>query len=238
MSGKLYVIGVGPGDPELMTLKGARILSEVACVCVPKGKEEGTSLALSIVRKAVSLENKEIVECYFPMKKAGRPFQGQAFDGPWNETVSVLLDRLNRGTDTAFITLGDPTIFSTFFYLYDRLLEVNPGLQIEIVPGVSSINASAARAAISLALGDEKVAILPATYLDEVGSTLERFDTVVLMKVHRVFDKIIAILGGLGLVEKAVYISRAGMADETVCRDLTSLNPAELDYFSLIIVKK
>ena len=117
---------------------------------MPKGKEEGASLALSIVRKAVSIEGKEIVEAFFPMKKGGPRRHGRELDARWGETVAAILGRLERGVDMAFITIGDPAFYSTFFYLYERLLEASPGLRIEIIPGVSSINASASRARISL----------------------------------------------------------------------------------------
>ena len=237
-SGKLHVIGVGPGDPELLTIKGMRILNEVSCVCVPKGREEGNSLALSIVKRIVNLKGKEIIEAYFPMKKTKNPDHGNELDPKWAETVKAVSARLNQGIDMAFITIGDPTIYSTFFYLYDRLLEVNPDLHVEIIPGVSSINASAARAGISLGLADEKIALLPATYLGNLREILETFDTIVLMKVHRVFDKVLEILDELHLTANAVYVSRAGMEDEKIAKDITALKEEDLNYFSMVIVRK
>jgi precorrin-2/cobalt-factor-2 C20-methyltransferase len=238
MIGRLYVVGVGPGDPELLTLKAVRILGCVGSICVPRGTEGGESLALSIIQRAVSLDGKEIIEAYFPMKKtAGRSDRAE-LDAQWSETISSILDRLRRGIDTAFITIGDPGLYSTFFYLYERLIDECPGLQVEIVPGVSSINASAARAGIGLASGDERIAILPANYVSDLTSIFQRFDTVVLMKVYRVLAEVRASLADLGLLDKAVYVSRAGMADEMVSADLNSLNSDELDYFSLIIVRK
>ncbi|MGD0229861.1 MAG: precorrin-2 C(20)-methyltransferase [Syntrophorhabdales bacterium] len=238
MAGTLYVIGVGPGDPELLTLKGARLISQVGSICVPKGKEAGESLALSIVRKAVDLGGKEIVEAFFPMRRTDRAANERVLGARWHEAATILLERLRRGIDVAFITLGDPAVYSTFFYLYDRLVEAEPGLRIEIVPGVSSINASAARARIPLGLGDGRIAILPAGSVDDLAGLTGRFDTVVLMKVHKAFHEIRAALGELGLLEKAVYVSRAGMADEAVCTDLAGLKPEGLDYFSMVIVKK
>jgi precorrin-2/cobalt-factor-2 C20-methyltransferase len=138
----------------------------------------------------------------------------------------------------AFITIGDPTIYSTFFYLYDRLLDANPDLDIEIIPGVSSINASAARAKVSLGLADEKIAVLPATYIGNLKEILEKFDTVVLMKVHKVLGKVIAVLDEMGLTSSAVYVSRAGMRDEEIIRDIRKLKEDDMNYFSLLIVRK
>ena len=252
MTGTLYVIGVGPGDPELLTLKAVRILKTVKCICVPKGREEGSSMALNIIKKIISMDDKELIEAHFPMRKTkasapGSPERRKSFwggahagelDTKWNETVATVLSILNRGADMAFITIGDPTIYSTFFYLYDRLLELNPLLSIEIIPGISSITASAAQAGISLGLADERIAVLPATYANDIGMVLEDFDTVILMKVHKVFDQILAVLDATGLTDKALYISRTGMDDEQVVRDIGTLRGKELNYFSMVIIKK
>jgi precorrin-2/cobalt-factor-2 C20-methyltransferase len=239
MTGTLYVIGVGPGDPELLTLKAVRIIKEINCLCVPKGKEEGRSLALSIVRKAVDLKGKEIIEAHFPMQKTARASgHTRELDEKWNIASREIVDRLTHGRDVAFITIGDPTIFSTFFYIYDRLLATISGLPLEIVPGVSSINASASVAQIPLGLGNGKIAVLPANYLDDLSAILQQFDTIVLMKVYKVLPEVKDILSHLGILHNAVYVSRAGMKDQSICRDLADLKPDDLDYFSMVIVKK
>jgi precorrin-2/cobalt-factor-2 C20-methyltransferase len=236
--GKLYVVGVGPGDPELFTLKAVRILESVPSIVVPRGREEGASLALSIARKVVGLDSKEIMEAHFPMKKTARPEHADALDAEWGKVAGRILARLRDGVDMAFLTLGDPTIYSTFFYLYHRLIESDPDLDIEIIPGVSSINASASRAHIPLSLGDGTIAVIPATYEENLRQVLEGFDTVVLMKVYSVFERVRRALDETGLTAKAVYISRAGMEDEKIVKDITSLKEEDMDYFSLVIVRK
>lgn len=238
MLGTLYAIGVGPGDPELLTLKAVKIIKDVPCLCVPKGREEGISIALNIVSKIIDITNKEILEAHFPMKKTKLPEYIHSLDKKWNETVDNILSRLKKGLNIAFITLGDPSIYSTFYYLYDRLLELEPKLKISIIPGISSINASASSAAISLGLAHEKIAIIPATYTDDLKNIIETFDTIILMKVHKVMDKILTILDELSLVEKSIYISKVGTEDEYLCRDIRKLNKEELNYFSLLIIKK
>jgi precorrin-2/cobalt-factor-2 C20-methyltransferase len=129
-------------------------------------------------------------------------------------------------------------IYSTFFYLYDRLKEALPDLHIEIIPGVSSINASAARASVSLGLANEKIAILPANYMEDLKDTLSVFDTVVLMKVNKVWNEIIDLLTAMNIFEKAVFISRATMEDEQIIRNIRDVRQDELNYFSMVIVRK
>lgn len=238
MIGTLYVIGVGPGDSELLTLKAVRLLREVSCICVPKGREEGSSLALSVVKGALNLDGKEIIESHFPMRKTKDSLYGDELGTKWNEAAGAVLSRLKKGTDVAFITLGDPTIYSTFFYLHDRLLELDPALTIEIIPGVSSVNASASRAGVSLGLADEKIAVIPATYVNDLKGELENFDTLVLMKVHKVFDDIRKRLEEANLIGHAVYVVRACMDNEKIFKDVREVREEDLDYFSMVIVRK
>ncbi|MBU0600752.1 precorrin-2 C(20)-methyltransferase [bacterium] len=248
----LFVIGVGPGDPELLTLKAIRILNRVSCICVPRGKEEGKSLALSIVEGALNLEGKEIISAYFPMRKTRRQEADEEknlssdsceMDAGWQKIADSILDRINKGMDVAFITLGDPTLYSTFFYICDRLLNLMPEMDIQIIPGVSSITAAASRLKIPLGLADEKIAILPANYAatpilaDNLKKTLQQFDTVILMKVHKVFGDIVKALTSMGMLDRATYISRAGMEDEAIFKDIRDVKAEDLNYFSMVIVR-
>jgi len=238
MPGRLSVIGIGPGDPELLTLKAVRVIRDSPVICVPKGREEGRSLALSIVEKAVDLSGKEIIEAHFPMMKTRDKRGSEELDEKWDETVSAISGKLKKGADVAFLTLGDPAIYSTFFYLYDKLLAAMPELDIEIVPGISSINASASRLNMSLGLGNDKIAVLPANYMGDLRTILGTFDTVVLMKVNKVFNEVLGLLDGMGLVENARCISKVGMKDEKIFEDIREIKQEELNYFSMVIVKK
>ncbi len=239
-SGRLYVVGVGPGDPELMTLKAVKILKKVPVFCFPKGKEEGSSVAMSIVSKIVSLDGKEVIEAHFPMKKV--PVKDAAscdVSSSWEETVEIILSHVLKGKDIAFLTLGDSVIYSTFFYLYDRLLSLLPSLQVIIVPGVSAMSASSASAGMPLCLGSERIALLPATYEEEkLKDTLLSFDTVVLMKINKVFDRTLSLLEKLGLVSSAVVVEMASTEKERVIKDLRSIKGETLHYFTTLIVKK
>jgi precorrin-2/cobalt-factor-2 C20-methyltransferase len=232
--GTLYAVGIGPGDPELLTLKAARLIKTHDLILVPKGKEDGESLALSIIKGAVELDGKEIREIHFPMKK-----------GSVREVLlpeaEKLLRELKAGRSAVFVTLGDPVLYSTFFHLMDALESLDKDVTVELVPGVTSVTAAGAAAGVALALSSDKVAILPATYKGKDGMeglrrALKEFDTVVLMKTHRVIEEVKEMLKEMDLLDKAWYIARVGLADEIV-RPLSELEEKELSYFSIVIVK-
>ena len=228
--GTLYAVGIGPGDPELLTLKAARLIREHDLILVPKGKEDGESLALSIVRGAVPLDGKEVREIHFPMKK------GSQRDILLPEARKLLSD-MDAGRTAVFITLGDPVLYSTFFHFLDALESLDKDVVVELVPGVTSVTAAGAAAGVALALSSDKVAILPATYKEGLKRALEEFDTVVLMKTHRVMDDVRAMLKEMDLMGRAWYVARAGQPEEVV-KPLSKVSEGDLDYFSIVIVKK
>lgn len=240
MNGTLYVIGVGPGDPELMTLKAMRLLERCPVWFAPAGSAGGESVALAIASAVVATAGKEIITHYFPMKKIRRgKTPDQEVQRAWDAACALILDRLREGRDVVFPTLGDPAIYSTGFYICETLLAAEPGLAIEIIPGVSSIGASAAAAGAPLCLGDDRLVVLPATFENgELRETLEKFDSVVLMKVHRVMDRIVPLLAEMQLLDRAVLVERSSQRGQRVSRDLLQAMGEKNHYFSTIIVRK
>jgi precorrin-2/cobalt-factor-2 C20-methyltransferase len=230
----IYAVGVGPGDPELLTRKAERLIRQAPVICAPTGAADAASYALSIVEELLDRSRQEVISQVFPMLK-----KGPALDAAWAEAADQLLARVDAGQDVVFITIGDPCLYSTFLYLYRIFREQRPDVAIEIVPGISSINAAAAAAGLPLGIADERLAILPATYEDaELRRTLQEFDVVVLMKVSRVFDRVYALLQELGLEKNGAFVRRVGSATEEVVFDLASLQGKELDYLSMLIVRK
>ena len=230
----LYAVGVGPGDPELLTRKAERILRSVDIICAPTGAAEAGSYALSIVEEFLDRSRQEVLVQLFPMQK------DQQGLGPfWEEAADQVAKLVAQGKDVAFITIGDPFLYSTYLYIHRILQAKYPEVAIEVIPGVSSILASSAASGIPLGLGGERIAILPAVYEnDELKRTLEGFDTVVLMKVSRVFDRVYAVLKELGREKVGVFVRRVGSLEEEVRFDLESLVGKELDYLSMLIVRK
>lgn len=231
----LYIIGVGPGDPELLTLKAVRLLREIPVLFVPKGRKDGKSLALNIVSRVIDLSDKDIRELHFPMVKTNEPDAQQI--SRWEDIAKEVVTVVEK-SDAAFLTLGDPSFYSTFFYLYDRFFTLKPDLKIEIVPGVSSINAAAARAGLSLGLADQRIAIIPANYIDFKDLYIDSFDTIVFMKIERNFEDIKRYLTEKMFFRKAVYVSRIGMEGERIIHDIKNISQDDLNYFSILILKR
>lgn len=230
--GRLYGIGVGPGDPELLTLKARRILEEIDLLFVPKSRMEKRSVALSIVSQAVP-KQWQCIDLLMPMTSD----QSQ-LEQHWEESAIQVVDMLGSGRDGAFITLGDPTLFSTFTYLLKHIMNREPEVQVEIIPGISAVNSVAAYLQQPLAEGDENLVIVPALQGQEaLEDIINRFDNIVLMKAGRQVKKICAVLEEHGSGKQAQLVSRCGFSDAFVSHDLRSLQGEELDYLSTVIIK-
>lgn len=234
MSARLYAVGVGPGDPELLTLKAVRVLRAADVIVAPTGQAEAASYALGIVAAHLDRTRQLVLERVFPMSRDEEELRPH-----WEATAAEVAGHVRAGRTVAFVTIGDPLLYSTFLYLLRILRERYPEIAVEIVPGITSIGAAAAAAGMPLALATERVALLPANCAEEqLRQTLLDFDSVVLLKVSRVFDRVHALLVELGLERQAVFVRRVGSSDEEIITDLASLVGLKLDYLSLLIVRK
>lgn len=233
MPGKFYGIGVGPGDPELLTFKAYRALEKVDVICVPRSSADKDSLALAVVEKALP-QKYELLELHFPMSK-----DPEVLRDSWNEAGKTVAGQLQAGRRVAFITIGDPMLYSTYGYVLRYVKENHPDLEAETIPGVTAFSASASYVGAPLVEADETLAVVPAAYdMGRLRQALENFDNVVIMKVNRRFPEVLAILKELDLAGKAVYINRCGYEDQYFTRDMDSLLGSKLDYMSLLIVRK
>lgn len=230
----IYALGVGPGDPELLTRKAERVLRSVDVICAPTGAAEAESYALSIVEEFIDRSRQEVLVQHFPMVK-----DQQGLDPFWEEAADQVAARIAQGKDVAFITIGDPFLYSTYLYIHRIFLAKYPDIRIEVIPGISSIHAASAASGVPLGLGGEKIAILPAAYEDDdLRRTLTEFDTVILMKVNRAFDRVYAMLKELGRERHGVFVRRVGSGEQEISFDLEALVGQKLDYLSMLIVKQ
>jgi len=231
--GKFYGIGVGPGDPELLTLKAKRVLEEIDVLLVPKSKMEKRSLALSIVSGLINKEW-ECVELLLPMTTDREQLKTH-----WGKAAQQAAKVLSKGKDTGFITLGDPTIYSTFTYLLKHVKKLLPEAPVEIIPGISSINSIAAWIQQPLAEGEESLIIVPALEDKEtLEKIIDRFDNIVLLKAGSQTGKVVDILEDRDMLGKGFFASRYGFKDGFYTRDLNSLRDKKFDYLSTMVIKK
>jgi len=230
--GKMYAIGVGTGDSELLTLKAHRLLSEVDVVAFPE-KDLGSnhSFAKQIVSGVLAEGEMQGEVCYlhFPMSR------DPAINMPaWRRAAQTLADHLKQGKSVAFATEGDPSVYSTWAYLQEELAELLPELKSEIVPGITSITAIPSQTQIPLADGQERFCVVPATWGIECLERLAKeFDTIMLIKAGRVIPKLIEQLTKLDLLHCATYVSHATTEKQEVYADLTDV-PPENRYFSMV----
>lgn len=236
-TGTFYGVGVGPGDPELMTIKAVKVLEASGVLAVPRSKdscEDGRSKALSIIESVVDISGKEILDLEFAMTK-----DAQEREGARKAAAEKIVERLAVGVDVSFITLGDPMTYSTFSYLVPYVEAALPGVAVRSVPGITSFSALASLSLVPLAESGERLTVIPAAYeLDDVKKALEGPGTVVLMKVNRAFDRLVDMLEREGLLPGALAATRVGWPEEEITTDLKSLQGRKLDYFTTLIVKK
>lgn len=235
-TGVFYGVGVGPGDPELLTVKAVRVLEGASVIAVPRSQDSTTDPqghALSIVKKALSLDGKEILELPLPMTKDKALLAGSRA-----KAAAKIAGRLSEGKDVAFITLGDPMLYSTFSYLVPFVKDALPHADVRVVPGVTAFSAAAATARAPIAEAHEKVVIVPASYgAGDVKKLLVDFDTIVLMKVHKAMDSLIDLLTEEGLADRAFFVTKVGWPEEEIVTDVRTLKGKKLDYFSMLFIK-
>lgn len=230
----LTAVGVGPGDPEMITLRGVRFIREADVIIAPKAETGGDSIAGRIVAEYVDLECQELIEQVYPMR-----LDQQGLAAYWSQAARQVAALVAQGKRVVFVTLGDPMLYSTFLYLQQHLRALAPEVFVEVVSGLSSIHAAAALAGVPLALADDRLAVVPATFEDDrLRQTLQDFDTVVLMKVARVFTRVRALLAELGLKGQAVYVRQVGLPGQQVFHDLDLVGEEDRHYLSMIIVRK
>ena len=230
--GRLYGVGLGPGDPELLTLKAVRIMRKVDIIYVPQAETSKESYAFGIARKFIDSEKQEIVRLFFPTNNQS------AAGEVWSRAADELAVKLKKGLNAAFITEGDPSLYSTFSYVMESLADRHPELPVEIIPGVTSVTAAAAAARAPLVTHGQSLAVLPAAYgIDGLKDAIVGNDTVVLMKVNRTLVQALSVLEQTGLAGRSVYVKRASTDQEEVVHSLDQLAKEDLDYFSLLIIR-
>jgi len=231
LKGKLYAIGVGPGDPELITLKGFRLLKEVDVIVSTRSDQETESPALSIIRPLLESPEVRYMEFVFPIK--GRC---QIFMDLWLQAAEKMHSLIEEGKEIAFIVSDDPVVHSIFIYLLD-IMEAEYGeIPLEIVPGINSFSAGASFIKIPLVMDNENLAVVPPTVTaEELKGILNNFDTVAIINISSKIQYILSILREQNLLESTYFIERCQENNKYNEVDLESLG--EDKTADIIIVK-
>ena len=224
--GTLYGLGVGPGDPELLTLKAVRILREADVIAVPD-KGSGEKTAFRIVQEYVA--DKTILTCVTPMVR-----DQAVLDAAHDQIATDICALLEDGKNVAFITLGDPTVYATYMYIHRRVL--SRGYEAVLVPGVPSFCAAAARLNTSLCEQSQRLLIVPASHKD-MEDCLNVDANLVFMKAGREIGALKEKLAEHGLLEHASLVANCGMEGEQVWEHFADM-PENTGYFSVVLVKK
>lgn len=230
-SGCFYAVGVGPGAPDLLTLRAARVLQEADIIHAPRAACATASMALEIIGE-LDIRG-EVVECEYPMTR-----DIQQTRQMWKGVAERIAAECNAGQCVAQITIGDPTMYSTSGYLLDALADRLPREQIHVIPGIGAHQAAAARFAETLCRQEDRMMIMPGNDLGAVEKALGQCETLILYKVAKCISGLKALLKRRGLLDSArlaCYVEQP--AKEMLIADLNALPESEQGYLSTMLIR-
>ena len=236
----LIGIGVGPGDPDLLTVKAVKAIQNADIIMCPASKEERPSIAFSVIESIIDKsKNQEIIKLIFPMTK-----DKDILEASWKRNAKIMAETVLQGKNVVYITIGDPYLYSTWIYMHRDLKENYPDMDISVVPGIVSIFSFASKVGISVAEGAEKVAIIPSCYdLSSVKEIAKHSESMIFLKDGRYFDQVIKVLKESGFPDNSLFaIGQDLGTDHEIIRTMTlgEVNDDTLTtkYFSILVVKR
>ena len=231
--GTLYGVSVGTGDPELITVKGLRILQNSAVVAFPAGINNRLGTAQSIISDWLQ-PHQQTLPLNFPYVR-----DAQTLQTAWQKAATEVGSYLQQGTDVTFACLGDLSFYGTFTYLAQNVRQLYPGVNIETVPGVCSPMAIASLLKVPLTVDRQRMVILPALYaIADLETALDSAEVVVLLKVSSVYQQVWQILQQRNLLDYSSIVERATFADQKIYRNLTNYPQLDLSYFSTMLIRQ
>lgn len=236
---EVVCVGCGPGDPELLTVKATDILRNADVIFTPTAREGKPSIALSIVQQYVNVTTK-IVDLIFPMVKNRE--QAKLY---WRRNAEQIAETAKMGKNVVYLTVGDPSLYSTWIYIQREITSRYPEINVKIIPGIPSVFAFAAQAKISLVEGDETLGIIPACYdIEKVKRTANSCDTVVFLKDGRYFGAVIDMLDSVGFSDDSMITIAQDVSGGKEVMKRNSLKEIRQNketaqkYFSLMVAKR
>jgi precorrin-2/cobalt-factor-2 C20-methyltransferase len=230
--GRLYGVGIGPGDPELITLKGLRLLKQAPVVAFPAGIAGKPGIAQQTIAPWLQAQQVQL-PLTFPYVQDDAQLQ-QA----WEIAAAQVWHYLAQGQDVVFASEGDVSFYSTFTYLAQTLQQSHPEVVIQAIPGIASPMAAAAVLGLPLTVRSQRLVVLPALYsVADLETAIHQADVIVLMKVSSVYEQVWAVLQQHNLLQQSYVVERATLANQVIYADLRNRPSLSLPYFSILIVQ-
>jgi precorrin-2/cobalt-factor-2 C20-methyltransferase len=237
---QLTGIGVGPGDPDLLTVKAVKAIQDADMIMCPASAEDRPSSALSVVDTLIDKsKNQEIVKLIFPMTK-----DKAILEAHWKENSKIMAEKVLSGKNVVYLTVGDPYLYSTWIYMHREISKKHPEMKITVIPGIVSMFTFASKVGISIAEGAEKVSIIPSCYdLSSVKEIAKNSEVLVFLKDGRYFDQVIELVRESGFPEDSIFaIGQDLGTDKEIIRKLRlgDVNDDTLTtkYFSILVIKR
>ena len=237
---QLTGIGVGPGDPDLLTVKAVNAIQNADTIMCPASAEDRPSIALSVVDSLIDKsKNQEIVKLIFPMTK-----DKDVLESHWKVNSKIMAEKVLSGKNVVYLTVGDPYLYSTWIYMHREISQNHPDMKITVIPGIVSMFTFASKVGISIAEGAEKVAIIPSCYdLSSVKEIAKNSEVLVFLKDGRYFDQVIELVRESGFPDDSIFaIGQDLGTDKEIIRKLRlgDVNDDTLTtkYFSILVIKR
>ena len=232
-TGTLYGIGVGPGDPDLITIKAAKILNQVDIVFAAASTKNSHSLAVNIAREHIP-DSATVIRLQFPMTRDKTETRKA-----WKAHARTIIEELEKGQNVAFLTLGDSMTYSTYGYILKYVLTLAPHLEAQTVPGITSYQAAAARLNTPLVEGEESLMIVSGVKGgNRLRELCDKPENIVFLKAYRNVTDIKAAIDESGKYPSCVGVRSCGHPDEEIVKDMEELSRRDPDYWTLILTKQ
>ena len=237
---ELIGIGVGPGDPDLLTVKAVNAIKNAEVIMCPASKEDRPSIALSVVSSLIDKsKNQEINKLIFPMTK-----DKDILVDTWKRNAEIMAKKVLSGKNVVYLTVGDPYLYSTWIYMHREIEKKYPNMKISVIPGIVSMFTFASKVGVSIAEGAEKVSIIPSCYdLSTVKEIAKNSETMVFLKDGRYFDQVIELLRESGFPPNSIFAIGQDLGTESEIIRKMKLGEVNDDtlttkYFSILVVKR
>ncbi|OGR14629.1 MAG: precorrin-2 C(20)-methyltransferase [Desulfobacterales bacterium RIFOXYA12_FULL_46_15] len=231
-TGKLFGVGVGPGDPELLTMKAVRVIKSADVIFTAASAKNTYSLAVEIASPYIS-PDVPVNILSFPMTK-----DMNTAETAWTENARMIAGTLRQGRNAVFLTLGDPTTYSTFGYILKKMKCIMPDADIETIPGITSFHAASARLNRILVEGEESLLITSGAFGGDRIRNVTGIENVAIVKAYKNIRDVNQALKDTGLYKRSVAVSKCGRDNEEIINDVGELENRAPDYWTLILASK